>query len=203
MALPQPTHAVRLLGVLRAQVGQVTKGVEELKLVRRLEQRVAFALAVDVHEQFAQCLERGDGDGSIVDVGGTAAGAVQLPREDECVVGEFFAEQRFEGGPQFGAGDVEQAGDPQFLGPGADSVGRAALASKRFSPPSRSDLPAPVSPVQAQKPGCSSTRTSSIRARFWTESSGAWVYSIAGCGFCGGHGVRTKTSGNIHRTTEP
>ena len=34
-----------------------------------------------------------------------------------------------------------------------------------------SDLPAPVSPVQAQKPGCSSTRTSSIRARFCTESS--------------------------------
>src|SRR5262245_12150303 len=45
--------------------------------------------------------------------------------------------------------------------------------------PSKSDFPAPVSPVQAQKPGCSSTRTSSMIARFCTNSSRIMRFSIA------------------------
>ena len=56
---------------------QPAESVEQVQLIRRLQQRFALALAVNVHQQFADLFERGDGDWLVVDIGVTAAGARQ------------------------------------------------------------------------------------------------------------------------------
>ena len=167
MLLPQVADHVRGSFVFLAEIREPAKGIQEFELIGRLEKGVTFALAVDVDQHFANAFECADCDWHFVDERGTAARPRQAAGEDEVV---FFdgSLQDFRGdGTLFGPGQFEPAGDAKFIGTGANQVGVAAFAQEQTrDAPSRSDFPAPVSPVQAQKPGCSSTRTSSIRARF-------------------------------------
>jgi hypothetical protein len=121
---------------------------------------------VDIDLQLAHLHEGGDGDGLIVDVGAAAAGTGETAAQDDIVF--------FQGVPQDTLDFTADLGDsrsnrPVMRSSSAPARIRSELPrSPSSSPraPRRSDLPAPVSPVQAQNPGCSSTRTSSIRARF-------------------------------------
>ena len=143
-----------------------------MQLVGRVQKRFGLALAVNIDEQIADLLERGENHRLIVGVGMAAAIAVEPSGQDDLVVIERASEDvpRFHGAVS-GEVELKAAGDAQLLRAGAEQVRGAASPRSKPSAPSNSDLPAPVSPVQAQKPGCSSTRTSSIRARFCTDNS--------------------------------
>src|SRR5262249_33860235 len=110
---------------------QVAEGVEQLQLVGGFEQRLVLALAVDVHEDVADLLEGGDGDGLIVDVAVTAAGPVQAPGQDDLAVFQGRADDLLDLLAQVGVDQVEAAGDAQLVGPGAQQLGRTALAQQQ------------------------------------------------------------------------
>src|SRR5262245_16223916 len=93
---------------------------------------MAFALPMDVDEEFADRLERRNGNRAIVNVGGAAAGTVQFSREDQRVVRKRLAKDRFQSRPQFRASDVEDSSDAKFFGPASNRFGRAALAKEQI-----------------------------------------------------------------------
>jgi hypothetical protein len=114
----QLAHAVGKGDVPAALLFEVAVGVEELELVRGLEERLALALAVDVHEGLAELAQGADGDRLVVDVGVTAAGAGEAPREDQLVVVKGGVEEALHLAAQLGARQLEAAGDAQLVGAG-------------------------------------------------------------------------------------
>src|SRR6202041_2171589 len=96
-----------------------------------LEERLAFALSVNIDESAAQLTKSADRDGLIVDVGVTATGTRQTTTQQDFVIFEGRIEEALDLGSLFLAGEFKAAGDPQFLGAGADQVGGAAFAEQQ------------------------------------------------------------------------
>ncbi len=131
MAAAQFAHLLGQGGVLLPLAFQSAVGVEHLKLEGGLQQGLALALPVDVHQGVAELPQRAHGDRLIVDVGVRATGAGQAAREDQLIIGR----RAFEDAPhrlaQLGTVQLEASGDAQLVGAGAEQLGRAALAEQK------------------------------------------------------------------------
>ena len=110
-------------------------GVEQLHLVGGLEQRLALALAVDVDQLFAELFEHGHGDGPIIDIGMTTAGPGQTTGQDDLRFLQCAAENGLDFRAERGCTQLEPPRDMEFLGPGAQQIGRAALAQQQAKGP--------------------------------------------------------------------
>jgi hypothetical protein len=121
---------------------------------------------VNVHEQAADLFEGAQDDGLILGVGLTMTIAMKPPGQNDLIP--------FQRSPRMISISLRVCGESSSKRPvmrSSSAPERSSFAeprspSSRPSAPCNSDLSTPVSPVQAQDPGCSSTRTSSIRARF-------------------------------------
>ena len=122
-ATAQLAHLFRLIQIGLARTFQTAKGVEQLELVGRLQERFALALAVDVHQQPADLFERGHGGRLIVDVGVASTGPRQPPRQDDFIFFERRVQDRLDLAAQFRRLQLETARDAQLVGPGAEQVG--------------------------------------------------------------------------------
>ncbi len=172
--LPLPAECVVFLPsprVSREPGAEPPVGIQQVTLSRRFEQRPSLELAVDVDQDLPQFFECADGDGQPVDVGAAAPCAairrVMMSAPSSSAPPSVLSISALRAGPSTSKTAAARA-----------SVLPVRIISADALPPSTSAsavrrrlLPAPVSPVQAQYPPSSSTRTSSMSARFCTESS--------------------------------
>ncbi len=104
------------------------EGVEQRPLAVGVEQGAGLVLAVDVDEPLAEGLEGGDRHGQAVGMGGRPARRGDPAGEDQVVVVDRAAEDRFEVGAQLGVAEVDRHGGAGLVAPVADQVGRRLAA---------------------------------------------------------------------------
>ena len=116
------------LGRRRAGGSTPPKASSSVALAVGVEQGPALVLAVDVDQPLAQGAERGDGHRQAVGVRGRPALGRDPAGQDQLVVVDRPAQDRFEVGAEGGVGDVEDGGGPGLGLAGADEVGRRLAA---------------------------------------------------------------------------
>ncbi len=123
----QLAHFAGLRAIAVAARLEVAIGVERAELESRLQQRLAFALAVDVHQRGAELAQRRQRHGLVVAIGGASAARVQAAHENELLIVERPLQNFLGGLAQTGLDQLETADDAQLLGAGANQIGGAAL----------------------------------------------------------------------------
>ena len=161
-----PGPAIRL-----ERLVQRAEGVQQVALAVGIEQGPSLVLAVDVDHLLAQALKSRDRHGHPVDLGGAAALRGDSSRDDQRVLVEHPAEDCFELSAQRLVLDFEDCRSPGLRLARADQVGRGLPSKNQPERREQQALPRPGLPRPAQNPPSSSTCTSSISARFCTESS--------------------------------
>ena len=131
----QPAAQVaHLLGhhvILIAKFIEVAVSVEQLQLIGGLQKRMTLALAVDVHQQFAELLERRQRDRLIVDVSEAASRGAEAAHQDQLVVVHRRLEHGFRGLALVRSIQLEAADDAQLRSVGADQLAGATFAQQQ------------------------------------------------------------------------
>ena len=127
-------------------------------------QQKLIALTVHLDQGFAEVLESSLFDDDAVD-----AGAIFTARKDFTLNDEFIVCVNFFRGKnllRFGiVRNIESRFDCRFIGSWRIIAGRVFPPTTTRKAPIRTDLPAPVSPVMAEKPVPNWTWVSSMRAK--------------------------------------
>src|SRR5262245_23501328 len=134
----------RRVGVVgRPEVAELAERVEQLNLVRRLQEGVALPLPVDVDQQLPEPAEQGDRDGGVVDVSLAAPLPLQPAGDDYVIVFQRLLEGAFNALLQVRARQLKEPGDAKLVAAGADQVARSALADQEPDGPEQEGFAGP------------------------------------------------------------
>src|SRR5579884_3238380 len=131
MPAPQCANRIRQVHIFLPWFVEITKGIEELELVSRFEQRMTLALAVNIDQDLAKLFERGNRYRMLIDIGVAAAGAVQAPCDDNLGIIEAEPQGLLDGLALGRLCQFEASGDAQLVRPSAEQLTGAAFTQEQ------------------------------------------------------------------------